>query len=134
MIECAILLEARDSSKNIFKSYYIAATYDLFGRLIVEVIHGRIGVKGKRTTFHVDNEGEAKYFISTFLKQHEHAVTQLGVPYRLKYKTGHWDMDEALFPFRQDVLFDDPFPMPIKKQRRTKALTTKNQGLFCYDS
>ncbi len=66
MIECTILLEARDPKINIFRSYFLQVFYDLFNRLMVEATHGRIGAKGKRTTFFVENKEEALDLISIF--------------------------------------------------------------------
>ncbi len=79
MIECAILLEARNPTKNIFRSYFITARYDLFKRLSVEVTHGRIGARGKRSTFHTDSEQEAFAYIIALLQRRASAFRRLGV-------------------------------------------------------
>lgn len=68
MIECAILLEARHPSQNIMRSYFISAWYDLFDRLMIEIIHGRIGARGKSSMFYMNNPEEAIEFITSVLK------------------------------------------------------------------
>lgn len=130
MTECAILLEARNPSRNILRSYYVSAWHDLFGRLMVEVIHGRVGARGKRSMFFMNDHEEAIEFISELLKRRESAIKRLGVPYLLKYYAGHWDMDEALFPFRQNQLFDELPPLPEKKQPIIKEIIRDGEGLF----
>lgn len=126
-----MILEARNPSRNIMRSYYIAAGYDLFGRLMVETIHGRIGAKGKRAMFFMNDQEEAIEFISALLKHRESAFKRLGVPYLLKYYAGHWDIEEALFPFRQNLLFDDPLPLSEKKQPFIREIIREGEGLFC---
>ena len=130
MIECAILLEARYPAKNIFRAYFIAAWYDLFDRLMVEVIHGRIGAKGKSSMFYMNHQEEAIEFIVSLLKKRETAVKRIGVPYTLKYYAGHWDVEEALFPFRQIPLFNEPLLLPEKKQAPVKEIIIEGEGLF----
>jgi hypothetical protein len=130
MSECIILLEAKYPARNIFRSYYISAFYDLFDRLIIELIHGRIGSKGKSTMFHMENKEEAIAFIATKLKQRETSVKRIGVPYILKYYASHWDMDEILFPFRQIQLFDNLPPIPDKKTSAAKEIIKEGEGLF----
>lgn len=130
MIECAILLEACDPNRNIFRSYFIKVSYDLFNRLMVEVVHGRIGSKGKRTIFHVENKQDALDLITTLLKRREGAIKRFGEPYRLKQKVGSWDIDEILFPFRQDVLFDGSMSKPKAKNNPHKEIIRYGEGLF----
>lgn len=130
MTECAILLEARNPSRNILRSYYVSAWHDLFGRLMVEVIHGRIGAKGKSSTFFMNHQDEAIEFIAALLKRREGALQRLGVPYLLKHYSGHWDMEQVLFPFRQNPLFEDP--LPEKKPTFLKEIIREGEGLFQY--
>jgi hypothetical protein len=131
MNECAILLEARNPSRNILRSYYISAWHDLFDRLMIEVVHGRVGAKGKSSMFFMNHQEEAIEFISELLKRRESAVKRLGVPYLLKYYAGHWDIEEALFPFRQNLLFDNLLPLPEKKQPFIREIIREGEGLFC---
>jgi hypothetical protein len=130
MIECAILLEARHPAQNVMRSYFISAWYDLFDRLMVEIIHGRIGAKGKSSTFYMNHQEEAIEFITSVLKKRETSVKRIGVPYLLKYYAGHWDIHEVLFPFRQIPLFDDPLPIPEKKQPSVQEIIKEGEGLF----
>ncbi|MES2206614.1 MAG: WGR domain-containing protein [Pseudomonadota bacterium] len=129
MIECAILLEARNPAKNIFRSYFITARYDLFKRLSVEVTHGRIGARGKRSTFHPSNEQEAFEYIAALLQRRASAFQRLGTSYTLKYYSGKWNMDEALFPFRQTLLFEDTSSTSEKKTS-IKEIIKDGEGLF----
>ena len=130
MIECAILLEARYPAKNIFRSYFITARYDLFERLVVEVTHGRIGARGKSSTFHPSSEQEAFDYITTLLQRRASAFQRLGTSYTLKYYSGRWNMDEALFPFRQTLLFEDALSTSEKKLSSVKEIIKEGEGLF----
>ncbi|MES2206754.1 MAG: hypothetical protein V4525_08165 [Pseudomonadota bacterium] len=125
-----ILLEASHPPKNIFRAYYICAYYDLFGSLMVDVTYGRIGSKGKCSTFFMEHPNDAKAFIMQLLKKRETSLKRIGVSYLLKYYAGHWDMEEVLFPFRQTLLFDEQLPLPEKKQP-FKEIIKEGEGLFC---
>jgi WGR domain len=128
--ECSILLEAVNPRKNVFRSYYISAAYDLFDRLTVEVIHGRIGSKGKRILIEVANEGEAKELIATLLDKRKSSEKRCGVAYKLRQKTGHWDLDDCLFFFRQCSLFEEESLEDIKKPLKRRLFDNYEQGLL----
>ncbi len=112
------------------RSYYISAWHDLFDRLMVEIIHGRIGARGKSSVFFMNNQEEAIAFIIAVLKKRESSVKRNGVPYLLKYYESHWDLNEAIFPFRQIPLFDDQHCIPEKKQPPIHTIIKEGEGLF----
>jgi len=89
MIVFSILLDADYPELNIRRSYLIEAGEDILGNWIVEINYGRIGCKGKKKTFLMECEEDAKKEVKNRLRKRERLVKKKGVGYSVKFIYGN---------------------------------------------
>jgi hypothetical protein len=136
MLECSILLEAQDPSQHVFQSYGILAYQDLFQRLIVDVVQGKMGTKGKRTPHYANDAEEAIRLINALLKKRKKPIKRTGTPYILKSYWSNWDFSIALTPFRPSLESQATTSVVKPKQSivlQLQEIIKEGEGLFCYD-
>jgi hypothetical protein len=75
------MLEARDPALGRFRSYRLEAGTDLLGDL-VEITYGRIGARGRRIRYAVQDETQARRLVRETLRRRATARKRIGVPYR----------------------------------------------------
>jgi hypothetical protein len=75
------LLEARDPALGRFRAYRLEAGTDLLGDWLVDVTYGRIGTRGRRIRYAVQNEAEAKKLVRESLRRRSTAKRRIGVSY-----------------------------------------------------
>ena len=79
-----IRMEATNPERKHFRSYVIEANPDLFGRWVIEVRYGKIGTRGRTTTYSSEDVQDAKQIVRQCLKRRASAPKRLGVPYRVQ--------------------------------------------------
>ena len=75
-------LEARDPALGLFRAYRLEAGRDLLGDWLVEITYGRIGAKGRRIRYAVQDGVQAKKLVRETLRRRATARKRIGVPYR----------------------------------------------------
>ncbi len=78
------LLEARDPALGRFRAYLLEAGTDLFGAWLVDVTYGRIGTRGRRIRYVVQNENEARKLVRENLRRRATAERRIGVAYEFR--------------------------------------------------
>jgi hypothetical protein len=92
-------LEARDPSFGHMRSYRLEAGTDLFGAWLVDVIYGRIGARGRRIRYVVQDQDEARKLVRRSLRRRATARGRIGVSSR----------------FRELIDPNDWYPSPFEK-------------------
>jgi len=75
-------LVAIDMDRNVRRRWRIAASRDLFGRVMVETCWGRIGARGRWIVRSFDSDAEAGRYVRMLLARRAGAVRRIGVGYR----------------------------------------------------
>ena len=75
-------LEARDPSLSCMRSYRLEAGTDLFGAWLINVVYGRIGARGSRIRYVVQDKDEARKLVWRSLRRRATARKRIGVSYR----------------------------------------------------
>jgi predicted DNA-binding WGR domain protein len=75
-------LVAVDTHRNVRRRWRIAASRDLFGRVMVDTCWGRIGTRGRWLTRSFDSDAEAGRYVQLLLARRAGAVRRIGVEYR----------------------------------------------------
>jgi WGR domain len=78
------LLEARDPSLGRFRAYLLEAGTDLFGAWLVDVTYGRIGTRGRRIRYVVQDENAARKLVRENLRRRATAERRIGVAYQFR--------------------------------------------------
>jgi hypothetical protein len=76
------MLEAHDPALGRFRAYRLEAGTDLLGDWLVEITYGRIGTKGRRIRYAVQDEVQARKLVRETLRRRATARKRIGVPYR----------------------------------------------------
>lgn len=76
------MLEARDPALGRFRAYRLEADTDLLGDWLVKITYGRIGTKGRRIRYAVQNEIQATKLVRDTLRRRASARKHIGVSYR----------------------------------------------------
>ncbi len=74
-------LVARDPARNIHRRYSIAASFDLFGMIVVETRWGRIGARGQAQRHAFADRAAAERHIAATLRRRGTAESRIGVAY-----------------------------------------------------
>ncbi|MCF8709216.1 WGR domain-containing protein [Rhizorhapis sp. SPR117] len=77
-----IELVALDLVRNVRRRYRIAASFDLFGMIVVETRWGRIGADGQAQRHAFTDRAAAERHIAAMMRRRGTAETRIGVPYR----------------------------------------------------
>jgi predicted DNA-binding WGR domain protein len=75
-------LVAIDAGRNVRRRWRVAASRDLFGRVLIETDWGRIGARGRWIMRSFDSDAEAAHYVRTLLARRAGAVRRIGVGYR----------------------------------------------------
>ena len=75
------MLEARDPALGRFRAYRLEAGTDLLGGGMVDITYGRIGTRGRRIHYAVQDEAGAKKPVRERLRRGATARKRIGVPY-----------------------------------------------------
>ena len=78
-----VVLEARDPTRNIARSYVVIMSRDLFGAHMVDCFWGRIGSRGQSKRVSFPDRAEAQRHARHVLKKRSGAHKRIGVPYSL---------------------------------------------------
>jgi hypothetical protein len=86
------LLEARDPTLGRFRAYLLEAGTDLFGAWLVDITYGRIGSRGRRIRYVVQDESEARRLVREHLRRRATAKRRIGVAYQFRQLVdpGQW--------------------------------------------
>ena len=74
-------LAALDPARNISRRWRVAATRDLFGRVMVETGWGRIGARGRVLVRSFAEEDEALRYVRALVARRRTARRRIGVSY-----------------------------------------------------
>lgn len=74
-------LVAIDPARNCFRRWRVAASRDLFGRLVIETHWGRIGARGQVRCVSFADEGAALRHVRALLARRAGAVRRIGTAY-----------------------------------------------------
>ena len=77
------VLEARDLSINCARMYRLEAGTDMFGVWLVEITYGKIGTRGRRKRYVVDDEQTARKLVKQKMQRRGTARNRIGVPYQI---------------------------------------------------
>lgn len=80
---CRVVMEARDPSRNLHRSWRIEAGQDLLGDWTVRIAFGRIGSEGRTLLKLVAGEDAARLVVRRALARRALAPERTGVPYRV---------------------------------------------------
>ena len=80
---CRVVMEARDPSRNLHRSWRIEAGQDLLGDWTVRSTFGRVGTEGRTLLKLVAGEDDARLVVRRALARRALAPRRLGVPYRV---------------------------------------------------
>src|ERR1039458_2848184 len=76
------LLEARDPALGRFRAYRLEAGTDLLGHWLVDITYGRIGTRGRRIRYAVQDQAGARKLVRETLRRRATARKRIGVSYR----------------------------------------------------
>ena len=77
-----LVLEARNPSRNIARSWRIEEHSDLFGWTVIEWCWGRIGSDGQSRKVAFERADDAHCFVRRLLLRRASAERRIGVPYQ----------------------------------------------------
>lgn len=70
--------------KGKFRAYLLEAGTDLFGAWLVDVTYGRIGTRGRRIRYVVEDENSARKLVRENLRRRATAKCRIGVAYEFR--------------------------------------------------
>lgn len=78
------MLEARDPALGRFRAYRLEAGTDLLGDWLVDITYGRIGTRGRRIRYAVQDEAGARKLVRETLRRRATAKRRIGVAYEFR--------------------------------------------------
>lgn len=92
-----IELAAIDATRNCRRRYRVEAGQDLFGAWLVTISFGRLGAPGRTIVHVVDDERQARRFVTACLRLRATAPRRIGVAYRERARSASQSWSDIAF-------------------------------------